>query len=86
MIEIGCTTENVQITGNSITSQDCGAEGLGNVNGTGVFSAIPSNGRDESLYRYLIGATAPPRGSLKTMISMEAVWVPSASSMKLHHL
>jgi uncharacterized repeat protein (TIGR02543 family) len=38
VIEIGCTTENVQITGNSITSDDCAAVGLGHVNGTGVFS------------------------------------------------
>ena len=37
-IHVGCLTENLEITGNSITSCYCGAEGLGNVDGSGIFS------------------------------------------------
>lgn len=37
-IHAGGLIENVEITGNSITSRYCGAENLGNVNGIGIFS------------------------------------------------
>ena len=37
-IHAGGLLENVEITGNSITSRYCGAENLGNVNGIGIFS------------------------------------------------
>ena len=37
-IHAGGLIEDVEITGNNITSRYCGAENLGNVNGTGIFS------------------------------------------------
>ena len=37
-IHAGALTRNVAITGNSINGHDCGAENLGNISGSGIFS------------------------------------------------